>query len=110
MILSKINIYGKEKKVDLQFSSVTQSCCSPRDPQESSLTPQFKSINASVLSFLYSPSLKDMTFNEELTSILVKLFQKTEEERTHVDSFYEILIPKPEKDTTGKGNYTLIGC
>ena len=49
-----------------------------------------------------------MTFNEELTSILVKLFQKTEEERTHVDSFYEILIPKPEKDTTGKGNYTLI--
>ena len=28
-----------------------------RDPQESSPTPQFKSINSSVLSFLYSPTL-----------------------------------------------------
>ena len=33
------------------------SPCSPRDSQESSLTPQFKSINSSVLSFLYSPTL-----------------------------------------------------
>ena len=31
--------------------------CSPRDSQESSPTPQFKSINSSVLSFLYSPIL-----------------------------------------------------
>ena len=30
---------------------------SPRDFQESSLTPQFKSINSSVLSFLHSPAL-----------------------------------------------------
>ena len=29
----------------------------PRDSQESSPTPQFKSINSSVLSFLYSPTL-----------------------------------------------------
>ena len=29
----------------------------PRDSPESSLTPQFKSINSSVLSFLYSPTL-----------------------------------------------------
>ena len=33
------------------------SPCSPRDPQESSPMPQFKSINSSVLSFLYSPTL-----------------------------------------------------
>ena len=33
------------------------SPCSPRDPQESSPTPQFKSINSSVLSFLHSPNL-----------------------------------------------------
>ena len=33
------------------------SPCSPRDPQESSPTPQFKSINSSALSFLYSPTL-----------------------------------------------------
>ena len=31
--------------------------CSPRDSQESSPTPQFKSINFSALSFLYSPTL-----------------------------------------------------
>ena len=30
---------------------------SPRDPQESSPTPQFKSINSSVLTFLYSTTL-----------------------------------------------------
>ena len=31
------------------------SPCSPRDSQESSATPQFKSINSSALSFLYFP-------------------------------------------------------
>ena len=31
--------------------------CSPRDSQDSSPKPQFKSINTSVLSFLYSPTL-----------------------------------------------------
>ena len=33
------------------------SPCSPRDSQESSPTPYFKSINSSALSFLYSPTL-----------------------------------------------------
>ena len=33
------------------------SPCSPRDSRESSPTPQFKSINSSALSFLYSPTL-----------------------------------------------------
>ena len=33
------------------------SLYNPRDSQESSLTPQFKSINSSVLSFLYGPTL-----------------------------------------------------
>ena len=33
------------------------SPCSPRDPQESSPRPQFKSINSLVLSFFYSPTL-----------------------------------------------------
>ena len=35
--------------------------CSPRDSQESSPTPQFKSINSFVLSFLYSLSHPYMT-------------------------------------------------
>ena len=40
----------------LQDGLVGSPCC-PRDSQESSPTPQFKSINFSVLSFLHSPTL-----------------------------------------------------
>ena len=45
------------------------SPCSPRDSQESSPTPQFKSINSLVLSFLYSPtrtSIHDHWKNQSL--------------------------------------------
>ena len=46
------------------------------------------------------------TFREELTPILLKLFQKTEEERTLSNSFYKASITlkrtKPDKDTTRK--------
>ena len=48
------------------------------------------------------------TFREELTPILLKLFQKTTEEGTLPNSSYEAtitLIPKPDKDTTKKENY-----
>ena len=45
--------------------------CSPRDSQESSPTPQFKSINSSALSFLHSPtltSIHDYWKNHSLTN------------------------------------------
>ena len=38
-----------------------KSPCSPRDSKESSPKPQFKSINSSALSFLYSPNLTSTT-------------------------------------------------
>ena len=41
----------------ISFRMDCGSPCSQRDSQESSPTPQFKSINSSVLSFLYSPGL-----------------------------------------------------
>ena len=43
-------------RTDLLQDGLVGSPCSPRDSQESSLTPQFKSINSLVLSFLYSPT------------------------------------------------------
>jgi len=44
-------------RTDFLYDGLVWSPCSPRDSQESSPTPQFKSINSSVLSFLYSPTL-----------------------------------------------------
>ena len=47
-------------------------------------------------------------FREELTAILLKLFQKIAEEGKLPNSFYEAtitLITKPEKDATQKENY-----
>ena len=41
----------------LPKKSQSWSPCSPRDSQESSPTPQFKSINSSAFSFLHSPTL-----------------------------------------------------
>ena len=46
----------RNPRADLLQNGLVGSPCSPRDSQESS-TPQFKSINASALSFLHSPTL-----------------------------------------------------
>ena len=48
------------------------------------------------------------TFREELTPLLLKLFQKPAEEGTLPNSFHEAtitLIPKPDKDATKKESY-----
>ena len=53
-----INISPSNEYLGLITLGMTSwSLCSPRDSQESSPTPQFKSINFSVLSLFYSPSL-----------------------------------------------------
>ena len=39
------------------YDGLVRSPCSPRDSQESSSTPQFKSINSLALSFLYCPTV-----------------------------------------------------
>ena len=47
----------RNPRADLLHNGLVGSPCSPRDSQESSLTPQFKSINSSALSLLHSPTL-----------------------------------------------------
>ena len=44
-------------RTDFLEDGLAGSPCSPRDSQESSPIPQFKSINSLVFSFLYSPTL-----------------------------------------------------
>ena len=44
-------------RTDFLLDALVRSPCSPRDSQESSPTPQLKSIDSLVLSFLYSPTL-----------------------------------------------------
>ena len=44
-------------RTHLLWDGLLGSPCSPRDSQESSPTPQFKSISSSVLNFLYSPTV-----------------------------------------------------
>ena len=46
----------RNPRADLLQNGLVGSPCSPRDSQESSPTPQSKSINFSVLSFLHSPT------------------------------------------------------
>ena len=48
------------------------------------------------------------TFREDLTPLLLKLFQKIAEEGILPNSFHEVtitLLPKPDKDTTKNENY-----
>ena len=47
----------KRPRANLLQNGLVGSPCSPRDSQESSPTPQFKSINSSALSLLHSPTL-----------------------------------------------------
>ena len=48
--------FQRNPRADLQ-NGLVGSPCSPRDSQESSPTPQFKSINSWALSLLHSPTL-----------------------------------------------------
>ena len=47
-------------RTDFLYYGLVGTPCSPSNSQESSPTSQFKSINSSVLSFLYSPILTSM--------------------------------------------------
>ena len=49
--------FQRNPRADLLQNGLVGSPCSPRDSQEPSATPQFKSINSSALNLLQSPTL-----------------------------------------------------
>ena len=51
------SVLQRTPRTDLFQDGLVGSPCSPRNSQESSPTPQFKSIDSSALSFLHSPTL-----------------------------------------------------
>ena len=51
------SVFQWTPRTDLLQDGLVGAPCSPRDSQESSPTPQFKSINSLVISFLHSPIL-----------------------------------------------------
>ena len=53
----KHHSFQRNPRADLLQNELVGSPCSPRDSQESSPTPQFKSINSSVLCLFHSPTL-----------------------------------------------------
>ena len=70
------------------------SSCSPRDSQESSPTPQFKSINSLVLSLLYSPtltSIHDYWTNHSLAGFSKLFGRKPGSKSTFVDFIWSLV-------------------
>ena len=59
--------FQRYPRADLLQNGLVGSLCSPRDSQESSPTPHFKSINSLALSLLHSPSVRDHRKNHSLT-------------------------------------------
>ena len=51
------SVLPMNNRVDFLEDGLLWSPCSPRDSQESTPTPRFKSMNSSVLSLLYGPTL-----------------------------------------------------
>ena len=55
-----LHSFQRNPRVDLLQNALVGSPCSPRDSQESSPTPQFKTINSSAFSLLHSTKLTSM--------------------------------------------------
>ena len=56
-ISASVLLMNSQDWFPLGWTGLISSSCSPRDSQESSLTPQFESIDSLVLSLLYGPIL-----------------------------------------------------
>ena len=101
---------------DLLQDGLAGSLCSPRDSQESSPTPQFKSTNSLAVSFLYSPTLTSnmttgktialtrQTFVGKVMSLLFNMLSRFGHERRQ---WWPTPVLLPGKS---HGQRSLVGC
>ena len=73
--------FQRTPSIDLLQNGLAGSPCSPRDSQESSPTPQFKTINSSVLSFLqvqlshlYMTTGKTIALTRRINYVILSLY------------------------------------
>ena len=83
------NISPSNEHSELISFRMVGSPCSPRDSQESSPTPQFKSIHSSVLSFLYGPPIYSVYRRKTFMSIKL----------VHIKWVYELVSSRPRDQT-----------
>ena len=57
VVSASASVLPMKFRTDFFYDGLVGTPCSPRDSQESSPTPQVKSINSSALSFIYCPTL-----------------------------------------------------
>ena len=65
---------GHPGLISFEWTGLVGSPCSPRDSQESSPTPQFKSINSLALSLLHSPTLTSIHDDRKNTALTRQTF------------------------------------
>ena len=75
--------FQRNPRADLLQNGLVGSPCSPRDSQESSTTPQVKSINSLVLSLLHSPTLTSIHDHRKMIALT---------RRTFVDKVMSLLL------------------
>ena len=66
--------FQRTPRTDLLWDGLVGSPCSPRDSQDSSPIPQFKSISSSALSFLYKPTLTFYTTTGKTIALTRRTF------------------------------------
>ena len=81
--------FKRTPRTDLLQNGLVRSPCSPRDSQESSPTPQLKSIRSSVLSFLHSPTFTSIVICPPLN---------------HLNSALQLMASAPDKGPAQQEN------
>ena len=83
--------------------------CSPRDSQGSSPTPQFKSINSSVLSFRYTPTLTSIPCQSGGSHTRNGSLQGEVPVQATTSNFHKPFSKCTEKQQIGKGKKKDVG-